>query len=173
MKNALAALAIIAILTIGCGKHAGPSLVERTDASGNVSVEIPTEQTYPRDELPAGVAPKDVAAVITLTGETESEMAPGPGDPVGNATSVLNSLPIGKDKVRKPIKQDNQLFVMKDGSVIAGKSAAGKIVSAEKVERSWKWLWWLIGILSALISTAWAVDKFVKPISLITRVFRR
>lgn len=176
MRYFIAVIAIIGILTIdGCGKHSRPSIIERTDSDGVVSVEIPTEQTYPEDELPAGIERHDVAAVITLTddsGETESELAPGPGEPAGTYDGMVAQVKKAlKPKARKPTKQDNQLFVMKDGRVLAGREAAAKIDSAEKVERSWTWLWWVIGVLAVLMGSAWAVDKFVKPISFIARLF--
>lgn len=173
MRYFIAALAIIGMLAIdGCGKVHIPQMVQSTDSAGNVSIEINTERTYHGDELPAGVKPNDVAAIITLEGDTASEIAPGPGDPVPNdiVAAVAGAF---KKKPSKSTRQDKQIIVTKTGRVIAGREAAGNIEKVQKVERSWKWLWWLIGVFAAVMGAAWAVDKFVKPISLITRWFRR
>lgn len=187
--EALAPLAIIIAflaaitLTEGCGKHNsdGPIIVAKTAQDGSVSVEIPTTKTYPRDELPAGIEAKEIAAVITLadeSGHTDSILAPGPGEPVSNVPEkIVDTLGWAKylkaDSKSKPSKQDNKLYITKDGRVIAGKVAAEKIESAEQVKRSWKWLWWAIGIIIAMLAVAYSTGKLMKPIELITRIFKR
>lgn len=170
MKYFIAALAIIGLLTIdGCGKVHIPQMVQSTDSAGNVSIEINAEQTYPEDELPAGVKPNDVAVVITLEGDTASEIAPGPGDPVPNDLVAAVSKAF-KKKPRKVSKQDNQIVITKTGRVIAGKEAAGNIEQAQKVERSWEWLYWAIGLLIALGAGSRAMAKIAGPLEFIKKL---
>lgn len=134
-------------LVFACAKSPAieSPIVEHTKANGGIVMELPTEQTFDRAELPTGIDAKDVAAVITLK-----------DDPITIFDSQSSTVKF--DKVKTP-KAARRIVVKKDGTITAGAEAEKMIERVEDVKPSYSWLYWVIALLVALGIIGYAVKK--------------
>jgi hypothetical protein len=185
---AMLALIVLAIAFSGCKSAVVPpveTIIERATEAGTVAFELPSAATFDRFGLPSGVEAKDVAAIITLKDAPVSlhdKAMPGEVS-FGNAAAgkgVFSKIAAAVAKKRKKAPAnsaaENQVLVLKDGRVIAGKAAAEQIATAEKVKPSYAWAWWLLTALLALLAVAWAARSFepaAKVVAAVIGIFRR
>lgn len=172
----LMALSAVIMLLDGCHKKPSveavtSSIVERAVEEGKVVMQLPTTVTFDKYDLPAGVDPKDVAAVVTLK---EDPIVPAPVEEVSpepvKTFDGKSAASVSFDKGIKsrvvfpsghkgpPSKSSREIIVMKSGEVIAGVEAAQDIVKSEKVKPSFSWMWWVVVI--ALVFVAMMVALF-------------
>jgi hypothetical protein len=165
-------LALVTIMLYGCKSITPPvgTVIERATEAGTVAVELPSPATFERSGLPPGIEAKDVAAVITLMDQPKAGEVLF--DKVTGAPIPASSKKSGKSSVTAK----NQVLVLKDGRVIAGKAAAEQIATTEKIKPSYAWAWWILAALLALLAVAWAVRSFepaAKVVASIIGIFRR
>jgi hypothetical protein len=143
-----------------------PSIVERAIESGKANIEIESVATFDRAELPAGIEAKDVFKIITLK---DDPIQTFPGESAAEvifdkATGQPISIPPKQPKSSAPAsKASREIIVMKDGTVLAGKDAAGQLENLQTVKPSRAWVFWLLAGVTVLLGVTWGV-KSLAPV---------
>jgi hypothetical protein len=137
-------------------------------STGTVMTELPSMQTFDRAELPVGVNPKDVAAVITLREEPIQTFVSG-----SSSTVVFDKAPAPVVLTKKSARR---IVIMKSGEVVAGPVAAEQIVSAETVAPSRMWMIYVGAFIIIIGLVGWGMRQFepvAKVFTVIIGIFKR
>ncbi|MEK6744281.1 MAG: hypothetical protein AABZ15_11745 [Nitrospirota bacterium] len=138
------ALFIFCMAIAACGTSHGPTPVRELTNAGEVVTRLEPTPTASRDNLPAGVKRQDVAVIITLTPEAETNKNTNAASPPKSGTHGGSG----------------RITVTKDGKVYADDLAMSAIEAVETPEPSHAWRWWAGGILFTILSLAWASKQF-------------